>query len=150
MSGGAIGFPKKPKNRFGFPMILQKENEHKLTVKVTRGDINNRNERNRIRRTVIIISTGFTYFFQEQSACFEFANVYWINFYQMVKSFIYVSRKGIVDIIGLETLPQRSCVIRKSMTRLTRRTHGVREERHHLNVTSLHISYHDYGSPVLS
>ena len=38
-------------------MVLQKQNAHTLTVEAVRGARNTRNERNRVRGTVIIIST---------------------------------------------------------------------------------------------
>jgi hypothetical protein len=47
-------------------MSLQKHNAHKLTVKRARGSSNNRHESNKIRGTLTIISTVFTYFVQQQ------------------------------------------------------------------------------------
>ena len=42
-------------------MSLQILNAHKLTVEAVRGASNNRHERNRVRGTVIVISTVVTY-----------------------------------------------------------------------------------------
>jgi hypothetical protein len=39
-------------------MILEKQNAHKFTVKAARGPNSSRHERNRIRGTVIIMSTS--------------------------------------------------------------------------------------------
>jgi len=45
----------------GFPMSLQKQNSHKLTVEAARGASNSRHERNRVRGMARIMNTVVTY-----------------------------------------------------------------------------------------
>ena len=49
------------RREIGFPMSLQKENSHKLTVEAARGTSNSRHERNRVRGMARIINTVVTY-----------------------------------------------------------------------------------------
>ena len=57
----ACSTPEAAKKRVGFPMSLQNQNAHKLTEKSARGTSNDKHESNRVRGTVITMSTVVTY-----------------------------------------------------------------------------------------